>query len=306
MEQRRHRIGRTFVLSPLVDALRSPATTFPAIRIAWSALRYFFYPQFETRLRPRKRPFVFVDHPLDERVPFRPDLVAEYLTFFFLWINSALYLSRNFGRRGRAAFRDYILRFSRLYEDCGSVSLACQSPTARPPKAANGLFAIIHGVDPHLHCIPSLHVLIVHLNKRLFARHALALSNGKPDAALRKAIEYVEREATRVTESVLFVKQHSVNCIGVSAFCLRAWYPEFGDEAALDVADSLFTVEGQDLEAADEIRGHIKALYRQLWSEYEKRGDGKCRPVVLDYLNSFEPEPPWAKDPSGRFSLERS
>ena len=44
------------------------------------------------------------------------------------------------------------------------------------------------------------------------------------------ALAYLRQEAVRITESILFVKQHSVNCIGASIFYLQLAFPEF-DEA---------------------------------------------------------------------------
>jgi hypothetical protein len=303
MEIIRHRIGRTFALAPLVAALSSPITAGPAFKIALTVLRYFFYPQFETRLFPRRRPVVRVDHPLDRQVPFRPDLVKEYLTFFFLWINSALHIARSFGRPGRLAFREYIIRMDALYRDCASVYLRCQSTTERPRRAANGFFSVIHGLDPHLHCVPSLHVLIVTVNALLGERFIRSLAGPEIGPWHEKAIAYMRQEALRITESVLFVKQHSVNCIGVSIFCLRAWYPEIGEAGALAVAEGLFTYEGRDLPCAGEVRSQAAALYRRLWADHEASGGRSWKAVVLAYLRECEPVSPWVRGPSGRFVI---
>jgi hypothetical protein len=296
-----HRIGRTFALSPLVDVLSSARTAWPALRLAYTTLRYFFYPQFETRFYPRKRPVVAVDHPLDASVPFKPGLVGEYLTFFFLWINTGTYVSRAFGKAGRESFRDYILKMTALYRDCAKVYLRCQSTTRRPPEPANGLFSVIHGLDPHLHCVPSLHVLIVYLNMILGEAAIRRLSGGRPSPSQAKAIAYIRQEAIRVTESVLFVKQHSVNCIAISAFCLRAWYPDVGEAGALELIDSLFTYETLDTLAAGAIRAHVKGLYRRLWEDYGRLR--RWRPVVLSYLRAFEPEAPWKRAPGRGFVI---
>jgi hypothetical protein len=84
---------------------------------------------------------------------------------------------------------------------------------------------------------------------------------------------------------------------------LRAWYPEMGDEAARDIAQSLFTIEGRELEAAGAVRAHVRMLYERLWRAYERREDGKWRPVVMEYLSEHEASPPWRKGKGGRFFI---
>jgi hypothetical protein len=288
-----HRIRTTFALSPLVAALSRPKLAKRAVRIAVTVVRYFFYPQFETRLNPRKRPVVNVDHPLDETVPFRPDLVAEYLTFFFLWINTALFLVRSYGKKGSDAFADYIDEYRRMYRDCGRVYLRKQSTTRRPPKAANGLFQVIHGLDPHLHCVPSLHVLVVVGNYLIGRRFMERLSGGAMGKRERDALAYIRQEAVRITESVLFVKQHSVNCVAVSFFYLSANFTEFGDAEARRFIGELFSYEGTALGSKAEIREYMYSLYRRLLDSYQKRGDGDWRRVVMDYLKEFKANPPF-------------
>jgi hypothetical protein len=69
-----------------------------------------------------------------------------------------------------------------------------------------------------------------------------------------RALAYLRQEAVRITESILFVKQHSVNCIGASMFYLSLAFPEFGREAMAEFVESLFTYEGTDLKARAAIR----------------------------------------------------
>lgn len=291
-----HRIRRTFALSPLLHALSRPRTALKAVSLALTVLRYFFYPQFETRFFPRKRPVVSVDHPLDETVPFRPDLVAEYLTFFFLWINTGLFFARNYGKPGRLAFSRYIDAVKGMYRDCGSVYLRRQSTTKRPPEAANSFFALIHSLDPHLHCVPSLHILVV-LGNWLYASRTLAeLAGGKGGLREERALAYLRQEAVRITESVLFVKQHSVNCIGASLFYLKVRYPEFDSSAVDAFLGELFSYEGVDLGAKDRIRDHARTLCARLWDSYRARPEMGWRRPILSFLGEFEPHPPFGPD----------
>ncbi len=288
-----HRIRRTFALSPLVAALSWPQTAMRAVKVALTVVRYFFYPQFETRFFPKRRPVVNVDHPLDETIPFRPDLVAEYLTFFFLWINTALFLARNYGRSGILRYASYIDEITMMYLDCGSIYLRRQSTTRRPPKAANSLFSVIHGLDPHLHCVPSLHVLVVVGNLIIGKRFISELSGGSEGLREKRALSYLRQEALRITESVLFVKQHSVNCIAVSFYYLSVFYPEFDQAAVGEFIAELFSYEGGDLASKQDIRDYVEALYQRLLNAYRSRSDGNWRRVVLDYLKEFSANPPF-------------
>ena len=263
--------------------------------MALTAFRYFFYPQFETKFFPKKRPVVNVDHPLDAKVPFRPDLVAEYLTFFFLWINTGLFLSRNYGKPGVKAYSRYIDEVVEWYRAAGSVYLRKQSTTTRPPDPANGFFRIIHSLDPHLHCVPSLHVIVAAGNWIMGKRLIDGLCGGKPGLRERRALAYLRQEAIRISESVLYVKQHSVNCVGATLFYLRARYPsEFGDAEVRSYMEELYSYEGADIAALDEVKDFIFALYRRLWTSYEKAGDGDWRRQLMKFLSEFKPDPPFA------------
>lgn len=289
-----HRIRKTFALSPLLEALSRPRTAAQALRMALTAFRYFFYPQFETKLFPKKRPVVNVDHPLDAEVPFRPDLVKEYLTFFFLWINTGMYFARGYGKPGAKAYSRYIDEVVMWYREAGSVYLRKQSTTVRPPDPANGFFKVIHSLDPHLHCVPSLHIIIAAGNWIMGRRLLGELSGGKPGPREAKALAYIRQECIRISESVLYVKQHSVNCVGATVFYLRAKYPEeFGDGEIRRYMEELYTYEGHDLPLKGEIKEYIYSLYTRLWKKYEKAGDGDWRRVLISFLGEFKSNPPF-------------
>lgn len=277
------------MLSPLLYVLGHPRCYGAALRILYASIRYFFFPQFETRFRPKTRPVVNVDHPLDLEVPFRPELVGEYLTFFFLWIDTALFMAREFPGDGPGRFKAHIDEAAQLYRLCGKVYLKRQSTTDRPSEAANGGFALIHGVDPHLHCIPSLHVLLV-VGNWILARREWGGSGGLKEV---RALAYLRQEAIRITESILFVKQHSINCVGVSLFFLRARYPDFDALEVERFIAALFSYEGAQMACAQALRDYSFKVYARLWSAYEKRGQCGWDKVVLAFLEEFKPRPPF-------------
>lgn len=294
MRIQNHRIGRMSPLSPVAEAIKSPMAALESVRLFVTVLRYFFWPQYETSMNRKRRPVVSVDHPLDEEVPFRPELVGEYLTFFFLWIKTAKWLGENGERNGHEEFRRHLDYARRLYLDCGKVYLRRQSTTRRPTKSANAGFSLIHSLDPHLHCVPSLHVLLVVANWLRAQRIAPHTVEGRIGRGRKeKALAYLRQEAVRVTESILFVKQHSVNCIGVSMFYLALAFPEFGREAVGEFVESLFTYEGSELEAKAAIRGRVMELYDQLMRDHQARPGTRWERTVLRWLRSIPARPPF-------------
>jgi hypothetical protein len=286
-----HRVGRTCKVSPVLEVFRHVSLIGPACSLGITVLRYFFNPQYRTKLHPKRRPVAKVDHPLDRTVPFRPDLVAEYLTFFFLLINSAFYITRRYGKEGVKCFKRVIGSADRLYHDCGSIYIRCQSTTDRPVKAANGFFNIIHSFDPHLHCVPSLHVLVVVGNWLETNRSLQRLTDLDQDASARSILAYTRQEAVRIVETVLFVKQHSINCVGASLMYLTVNYPEFDRAAANDFVRELFTYES--LDNAQEVREAILELYGRLLAEFEAEPGRGWKPCVMRFLDSFPKLPPY-------------
>jgi hypothetical protein len=108
---------------------------------------------------------VSVDHPLDEEVPFRPELVGEYLT-----TSSSCGSRRPSGSRRREAgnghgeFRRHLDYARRLYLDCGKVYLRRQSTTKRPLNSPMRAFPSSIPSIRTSNCVPSLHVLLVVAN----------------------------------------------------------------------------------------------------------------------------------------------
>ena len=169
----------------------------------------------------KRRAVVSVDHSLDERIPLDPSRIGKYFEFVKLWIGSMYYLLRRSERRDIGAFVDYVDAIRDLYADAGSVYRRGHTTTARPSGNYAPGFALIHAVDPHLNCVPSLHILIVVSNWKIALATAERIGQGRELGAW---LDRLRGEAVAITESVLFVKQHSLNCVGVSLYYLRRRY----------------------------------------------------------------------------------
>jgi hypothetical protein len=225
------------------------------------AVAEFFLPQYGTLLRRHARPVMRIAHPLDSRIPFVPAYVRAYLGFITLWLEGlgALYL--RFGRDSLADIEHSIADLCRLYRTAGRIYKRCQTTTARDPAPPLSLrFFLIRLFDPHLHCVPSLHVVIVCYNY-LSLRRRLGEHRGEPGDPVGRAY----RGALLVIRSVLLVKQHSLADIGPSLFTLVAQFPLFGEDWVEETVNDLFVrMPGVPPETRLRLRNAVLSDYRGL------------------------------------------
>ncbi|MCL1992879.1 MAG: hypothetical protein FWG66_08015 [Spirochaetes bacterium] len=234
-----------------------------------------------------------VDHPLDGKIPFAPSWVAVYMDFSNFWIRMAAFFLRRFGRLAHAPVADFLLSTGRLYAFAARTYRRNLSTTARPFYIARPRFFLIHLLDPHLMCIPSLHIMVAINSYASFAAIARAL--GQEENLARQIIE-VRQGAMSISRSILFVKQHSVNCIAASLYAMHcfdpALFPEGEAEAFLaelfappPPPDKNLTIPADckthpsvspDTELASdvqaEITGHILSLYRRFLAQRPAAG----------------------------------
>ena len=254
-----------------------------AIGVVWTILRYFFFPQFQTKLFPKTRPVVSVDHPLDASIPFQPEHVGLYLTFIPLWMKSCDHLWRLRGKEALPVMKEYLACISSLYREAASVYLTCQTTTARPAYR-KGKFALIHLTDPHLHCVPSLHVLIVVFNHFWMARQYTAW--GLHDEQARTDLTWIHEQAVSISESVLLVKQHSVNCIPAALLMLASCGLGISRDDLFAFADELFTILGTDLLERTAIRAHIHGVFTRLLAKMDS--GASCRKIILGFIDEIK------------------
>lgn len=268
-------------------ALTHRVTFFAAWRLFASAMTEFFIPQFTTKFGLAKRPVVSVDHPLDETIPFNPGYVHIYLDFYPFWIRCAFFLYKEFGKRTLPEIRDFMYSVAALYYEAGRIYRRCQSTTTRPKYLKNAKFKLLHAVDPHLHCVPSLHVLLVVFNY-LNTGRLIDEYGGGNGRGYHEQKELIYRKALEITESVLFMKQHSVNCIPAALYFMSMHRDDFAEKDALSFIDDLFTNDDTALSNSGEIKSFLRSQYRKLMNtEIPEGGDHKD--VLVDLLMSFQP-----------------
>jgi hypothetical protein len=225
---------------------------------------HFFRLQYRAHRQPGLIPVVNVDHPLDKAIPFRPERVWTYHDFSAFWIRTAAHLSRT--TKGAADFIDTI---GGLYGAAAQVYRQCLSTTTRPRSFANLGCAIIQLFDPHLMCVPSLHVMVcIHTwirARRIFEEHG---------AAMEAYTGQLFDRAVLITESILYLKQHSINCIPAAMYAIHCLEGElFGEEEAALFTGALLRDDTRNGEipsgAREQIRAHITAQRRAFIKERE-------------------------------------
>jgi len=203
--------------------LGNPSLRPTAIWCISSIFRNFFFSQSRHAFFPSRVPVSRVDHPLDRKIPFTPSWINVYMDFTPYWIRVLAFLLRNYGSRSLDATRDFISSIGKLYDFVGMVYRKNLSTTERPFYVARTKFFVIHLTDPHLMCIPSLHVMVVIHTYTKFAAILRSLNEAENRAA---QIEEMRQGALAICQAILFVKQHSVNCIGASIYAMTRFDPE--------------------------------------------------------------------------------
>jgi hypothetical protein len=245
----------------------------------------FFIRQYRSVMFPGRIPVAKVDHPLDEKIPFVPSWITIYLDFIGFWIRTITFFLRRYGRRVYKLIGEFIAHIGKLYAYAAEIYRENLSTTKRPFYIAHPRFILIHLLDPHLMCIPSLHVMVAIYTYKMFARIAKQLGE---EEKLREQIDEMKQGALAICQAVLYTKQHSVNCIPAALYAMVCFCPDlFPPEEAEDFTSLLFSPApspdkappGSRVHPAfapspklnetvqEEIKSHILALYRRFLAE---------------------------------------
>ena len=261
------------------------------LSLLWHAIDHFFLPQFQSLLAPWLRPVATLSHPLDAQVPFRPQEVVAYLGYITFWFKTMRFFYDRLGREALPDICESMDEVLMLYREAGAIYRRCQSTTTtRAPMPRMPYFAVIYLLDPHLHCIPSLHLLLIchnHISAaRIIRRRGLSAEEYGP------MLEEVVAEAVRITEAVLLVKQHSLLDLAPTLFLLTARFPDYGPQVVEAFVDRLFLQWDLPEGSRGLMRSLLKAGYRGFVEEWEAKGRTGCRELVLEFLNRYVPRQP--------------
>ena len=277
-------IYKESVFFALKSAIFNPILRPAFLKCAPSIVYNFFLRQYHGAFFKRI-PVSAVDHLLDEKIPFVPSWVTIYLDFVFYWIRMLSFLLKNYKRRALIPVRDFIFSMGELYAFAAQVYSKNLSTTKRPFYIATPRFFLIHLVDPHLMCVPSLHVMVVVLAYTKFSQIAKELGEGEN---LKEQIQEMRQGALAITSAILYIKQHSVNCVPAALYAMTCFAPDIfpKSEAEAFISD-LFspppsletcphgcrvhpaTSPATKLHVADKdlVKEHILTLYRRFLSE---------------------------------------
>jgi hypothetical protein len=107
---------------------------------------------------------------------------------------------------------------------------------------------------------------------------------GTTNAAFASQIGEVRQLALDITEAILYVKQHSVNCIPAAMYTMTRFDPGlFSVEEAEDFVSALFTRPFSPGKSAA-IRAYIISRYRHFLAEGRNGGDWK-EPLLKFLVN---------------------
>ncbi|MDR2659233.1 MAG: hypothetical protein LBC27_04500 [Spirochaetaceae bacterium] len=248
-----------------------------------SIIYNFFYLQYRARLFPKKAKISWVDHPLDDKIPFTPSWINIYMDFSPFWIRTQAFLAKTFGKAADPYINSFVRGIGELYSFAGLIYKRNLSTTRRPLYLGKPGFVSIHLFDPHLMCIPSLHVMVVIMTYRKI-KYVLACLGVEKEYAGQ--IEDVRRHALDITESILFVKQHSINCIAAALYAMTCYDEQlFPVSEAMDFTNALFIkCESIPAETRAAIKKHIFDLYLS-FLDARSGGGGWERPL-LDFLSA--------------------
>ena len=265
-----------------VRILGRPYLRSTALLCMASIFKNFFFRQYRAAFFSGRIPISNVDHPLDRKIPFLPGKVGIYLDFVAFWMRGMSFLLGRCGRRALEPVRSFIEGMGRLYAYAAEVYGKNLSTTERPFYVASPRFLLIHTVDPHLMCIPSLHVMVVVF---AYTRFREIIKNlGEEEKFAAQAGELYQG-ALAITEAILYIKQHSVNCVPAALYAMTCFDPDLfpPDEAERFTSGIFKDVNLPNREDSEEIRGRILYLYRRFLAERE---DGDWKEPVFNFLKN--------------------
>ena len=266
-------------------------TRAPTIKRAWrfvgTILKDFFFLQMAQQLHITKRPVVNVESEIDEKIPFRPSYISTYMSFVAFFMRPMEMLRKRLGYRKASYYINLYLKFlTKIYKNASTIYRFSMSTTSRPKYRKNKGFVTIHIFDPHLLCVPSIHVAIAAGSyawfKQLFKTDILP----KEEAEFR--LEEIKKQSIAIVESVLFVKQHSVNCVPLALYMLSSTMNKsfFTTADATAFIDLLFQ-DSKELTEEDktEVLNHFHYMYeRALLENYYSDDWQSCiKHWIVDY-----------------------
>ncbi len=261
------------------------------IEVFKAAITEFFLPQFQSRLFPGIRPISVMEHREDASLPFLPGCVRSYLGYIAIWLKTLQYLYGAFGRQALRDIEQMIRDVCLIYYAAGRVYKRCQSTTtSRRTPPLNPYFILIRLFDPHLHCIPSLHVMTMCFNYHRTRQIVMKLGSRQAGKELNsEAAAQTYTLALQITEVILLVKQHSLVDIGPSLFLLSSLFPDYDQREVNRFISELFEnrrVIGPQSMAR--VRNGILQTYEEMLSRKRSYPYKEATDIIVEFLEGHK------------------
>ncbi len=260
-------------------------------RYAWNLittiLRDFFFLQIFQKLHFTKRLVINVETDIDSKIPFKPKYVKEYLGFVPFFVKPMDMLKRRLGLKNAASYLCLYLKYlTNIYKNASSIYRYCMTTTTRPKYFKTHNFRTIHFFDPHLLCVPSIHVAI---SAGTYAWFKQCFKTGIfPQEEAKEYLSEIKTQAVKIVESVLFIKQHSVNCIPLALYMLTSTMSKsfFSALEASDFIESLFV---DSPEISPEVRTEIIEYFYYMYDRtlLESRFSSDWQNCIKHWLSDF-------------------
>ncbi|GAB1433615.1 hypothetical protein MASR2M29_22410 [Spirochaetota bacterium] len=267
----------------------NPSLLYVALKLTATVTRKFFVDQFlfwasikmsglsGKELSPA---VTNIEHEMDTLIPVRYEAVKLYLTFVKLWVSALSYFSNEFGKDFDGHIRDFLEGMQRCYSDAASIYDRCLSTTRRPAKAPNPGLALVYAVDPHLFCVPSLHVIIVCYTFKKIEDVLLEMSM---QSLYSFQLAELRKQALAISESVLYVRQHSINCIPTALAMLTVILPAFTTKEAKEFMNELW--QGV---VAEENRAALLEYMSSLYDHLLSKGHSKVYEEICNFVAAYD------------------
>ncbi len=278
------------VLRTYITLLFMPASVKSAYRYLDVVIRKFFIVQYLEKAHIAHIPVRHVDHELDEKVPFDPDYLDTYLGFVNFFLRPMAMLSKRYGmKEGSKIGSEYLRYIKKAYSEAYRLYSYTMTTTYRP-YCDDRRIRKMRKADPHFLCVPSLHIAIIFLTcgffDMVFDREGFTIQEKE------KWTKELYEEAIAIGESVLYVKQHSVNCIPAALYMMTCTCPElFTVEYTLNFIDNMFRhADDISLEDCEKIRNHINITFLRFYNSDSTTQDWTIAVKKwLDGYHSYEP-----------------
>lgn len=258
-----------------------------ATKFIITVITKFFLPQYMEKLRLRHTPVKHVDHELDEKIPFKPSYVTIYMYFINYWVRAMSMLELKFGVWYGSKLCSELLTFLKNdYEAAYDMYRKCMTTTYRPPCDDKKIKAL-RAADPHYLCVPSLHIAIIATTYAFFKM----LFDREDFTAAEKAqwTHELYDEGLAIARSVLYLKQHSVNCIPAALYMVCKI-----NASIFTISDAVFFIEhfleeAEDISKEDRqsITNYINFVFERFLLEGTPEDDWTV-PVVR-WLKDYQP-----------------